>query len=235
MNISKILKEFVKECSEKLNLMAIIQFGSSTHSKNPDDYDLVFFSKDLVFSSEDHEKLFLITTKFEKKYKDLSFDMSTPLATGKKYKITIVPLQNADLIYLKNADKFFFRFLQKDEHRKVLYGKDPLVKLNLKITKENIIGRLLFENNKYVRLKIEKVSLKNVSEFVIYYLKTVLILMLTNEQVYKKSELMGNFIRSYKTIKIPKNWKDILDHKVTKGDYEEVLKFSEDCIRYLAK
>ena len=60
MKIHSILKGFVDECGSELNLRGIIQFGSSTYDKNADDIDLVFFSKDKVFSTKDYLNLFKI-------------------------------------------------------------------------------------------------------------------------------------------------------------------------------
>ena len=52
MKIKKILDDFVKECSEKLNLKGIVQFGSSTYSKNFHDIDLVFYFKEDIVSNK---------------------------------------------------------------------------------------------------------------------------------------------------------------------------------------
>ncbi len=49
MEINNLLKQFSEECGKNLNLLGILQFGSSTYSKNPKDINIVLFSKDKVF------------------------------------------------------------------------------------------------------------------------------------------------------------------------------------------
>lgn len=233
MNINKILKEFVKECSEKLNLMSIVQFGSSTYLEDPPDIDLVFFSKDLIFPREDHKKLFLIIKNFEKKYFNVSFDMSTPSGAKKEYRITIVPLQKADLIY--QVDKFFLRNLLKDKNKKILFGSDPLSDLKISFTKREIIEKLTLETNWYVRARVENKSLRDLKELISYSFKAILRIMLIEESFYKKEDLLKIFKKKYPSIKIPKNAISILDHKVSNQDYDNVLGFAQDCIKFMDK
>ena len=76
MKIENILKEFVKESVSNLNLKSIVQFGSSTYSKNFDDIDLVFVFNDDVIKTTDILKLRELIKKFEKKYKEIVFDFS---------------------------------------------------------------------------------------------------------------------------------------------------------------
>jgi len=91
---NNILKEFVDECSRKLNLKSIIQFGSSTYSKNFDDVDLILFSNKLIFSTGDYEKLLQIIKYFEDKYEEIVFDIASGnRLRDAKYKISIVPFK----------------------------------------------------------------------------------------------------------------------------------------------
>lgn len=229
--ISNILNEFVQECSKKLNVINITQFGSSTYLDNPNDIDLLVVSKDIIFSFEDYKKLFEIVKAFEKKY-PVSFDMSTPQSAKSKYKITIVPLQQIDFIY--QIDKFFLRFLQKDKHRKLLFGKDQL-DITIKISKRELIERLSMEMNRYVRLGVEKRSQKDFNEFINYFFKSILRIMLVNEEVYKKEDLLNIFQKKYSSIKLPRNSINILKHKIHKEDFNDVLKFANNCINYIHK
>src|SRR3989344_2825146 len=211
MKIDEILRDFVKECSKRLNLMSIVQFGSSTYLKNPKDIDLVFFFNNMVFSKKEFERLISITKNFEKKHPEISFNMSNTLHS-KKYKITIVPLQNADLKY--QIDKVFLRFIQKDSNKKILFGKDPL---------------------KDLTIHFEKNNLSDQKEYISYFFKSVLRIMLLDQTVSKKEELIEKFNKKYSKIELPKNYIKILNHYVDLDDYTGVLRFSKDCLEVLAK
>lgn len=106
MEIDVIIKRFSEECGKSLNLLGILQFGSSTYSKNAKDVDIAFFSKDDVFSTEDYFSLFDIINRFESEYPDIIFDIAGGKRKRKaKYPITIVPLQMMDLNF--GVDLFF--------------------------------------------------------------------------------------------------------------------------------
>lgn len=232
MEISKILDDFVKECSKKLNLISIIQFGSSTYAKNPNDIDLVFVFKDMVLYLKEFDKLLNITSYFGKKYPSVSFNMSTPTDV-KKCKITIVPLQKADLEF--QIDKFFLNFIKKDKNRKVLFGKDPFESLKIIFSKREIIERLAIEINHYSRLKFEGKDFSEYRDFISYFFKSVLRIMLVEEEVSKKGDLISLFKNRYPQITLPADFKNILDHKIVKEDYYEVLTFSKNCLEILTK
>ena len=212
--------------------MSIVQFGSSTYLKNPKDIDLVFFFNNMVFSKKEFERLISITKNFEKKHPEISFNMSNTLHS-KKYKITIVPLQNADLKY--QIDKVFLRFIQKDSNKKILFGKDPLKDLTIHFEKREIIERLAIEINHYSRLKFEKNNLSDQKEYISYFFKSVLRIMLLDQTVSKKEELIEKFNKKYSKIELPKNYMKILNHYVDLDDYTGVLRFSKDCLEVLAK
>ena len=77
MDIQEIFYNFANECWENLNLRGIIQFGSSTYSKNSQDIDLLFFSKEGVVPSEDFLKLMKIMKNFESKYPEIALNFSS--------------------------------------------------------------------------------------------------------------------------------------------------------------
>jgi hypothetical protein len=227
----EIMNEFVKECKKKLNLKCIIQFGSSTYSNNPKDIDLVFFSNNLVFSSKDYIKLFDIIKEFEKRHSEVVFDIGSGKRNRKaKYEISIVPLQELDL--LLNIDAFLLKNLIDDKNKKILYGKNILPS-EIQISKKYIIRRLTLNANWGLRNCLDDKSTKFNS---IYHMfKVALRLMLINKRVPKKEELLSLFIRKYPKIKLPKNSNKIINNKISNEDLEDVLKFYEDCLNYMHK
>ena len=221
---------------EKLNLKCIMQFGSSTYSKNPHDIDLAFFSKDILFSTKDILNLLEIIKKFELMYKDVVFDFSGEVRKKKgKYSITVIPLYDLEVNLSKNqsySDSFFFKNLAEDKNKKILYGNDPF-NFKIKITREVILDKLPIEIKHTLRRSLDSTKSRlNVS----YHLfKTILRLMLVNFGVPKKEELLDMFKTNYKNIKLPKNSEKILKAKLVKSDFEDILKFAEDCLLYLYK
>jgi len=231
MEIGQILKNFVKECSEKLNLISIVQFGSSTYLANPNDVDLVFFSKDLVFESKDYDKLFIIIRKFEKKHAEVVFDIAGGKRNKKaKFEISIIPLSQVYNKYI--LDKIFLKMLYSDKNKKILFGKDIFSK-NVLIPKEQLIQTLIFEINHSLRGCLEK---ETRNDFVYHLFKSTLKLMFINEsESPKKMELLSFFNKKYSEIKLPNNADKIIKNKILEKDLWDVVKFTNDCIKYLNK
>ena len=100
------------------------------------------------------------------------------------------------------------------------------------LDKRQIIERLSNEINHTLRNCLEE---KQKKEEIYKLFKTILRLMLVNKDVSKKEELLNSFKEEYFKINLPKNAKNILNKKIIKSDLEDVLKFSEDCLRYLVK
>ncbi len=186
--INNVLKQFSKECGEKLNLHRILQFRSSTYSKNAKDTDIVFFSKDKVFSTEDHFVLFEIIDKFEKNHEGLVFDIAGGKRKKKaKYSVSIIPLQMLDLDW--KIDSFFLKNLSEDKNKIILFGADP-TNVEIKLNKKDIAERLSLEINHHLRDYLEKETRK---EALYGLFKTTLRLMLTNQGIPKKEELIEKF------------------------------------------
>lgn len=228
MEINNFLKQFSEECGRNLNLLGILQFGSSTYSKNPKDIDIVFFSKDKVFSAEDYFILFGIIDKFEKNYKEVVFN----IAGGKRkkkanYSISIIPLQMLDLDW--KIDSFFLKNLSEDKNKIILFGEDP-TNIEIKLNKKDIAERLSLEINHHLRDYLED---ENRKEALCNLFKTTLRLMLTNEGVPKKEELISKFEKNF-NIPLPRNSKKIINQEIIKKDFKEILKFSERCLLNLS-
>ncbi len=230
MKINDVLKFFVKESSEKLNLMSIIQFGSSTYSKDPQDIDLIFFSNDDVFSSGDYVKLFKLIKKFENNYEDVVFDIGAGIRIRQgKYKISIVPLQNFSLEL--ESDPFFANNIFKDKDKKILFGKNPFRK-EIKLNNKFIASRILLQINWSLR---ECLDNETRNEAINFMFKSVLRYMLSNEKVSKKGHLIKTFIKIYPKIKLPKDSKEILSKKISKGDLKDTIDFANECVNFLRK
>lgn len=229
MELNNLLKQFSEECGKNLNLLGILQFGSSTYSKNPKDIDIVFFSKDRVFSTKDYFVLFEIINKFERNHKDIIFN----IAGGKRKRkaecsISIIPLQMLDLNW--KIDSFFLKNLSEDKNKIILFGEDP-TNIEIRLNKKDIAERLSLEINHHLRDYLEE---ENRKEALYSLFKTTLRLMLTNEMVPKKEELISKFKENF-SIPLPKNSKKIINQKIIEKDFKEILKFSEDCLLYLSK
>lgn len=181
MEINNLLKQFSKECGENLNLHGILQFGSSTYSKNPKDIDMVLFSKDEVFSTEDYFVLFKIIDKLEKEYEEISFDIAGGKRKKKaKYSISIIPLQMLDLDW--KIDSFLLKNLSEDKNKIILFGEDP-TNIEVKLSKKDIAKRLILDINHYLRDYLEEENRKKA----LYGLfKVTLRLMLINQGIPKK-------------------------------------------------
>ena len=235
--IQKILDKFVKECSEKLNLLGIIQFGSSTYSKNPHDIDLILVSNDYVRFTKEIMLIIKIIKKFEKEYPKIVFDFAG-LADRKKkaeYSITVVFMEKGllDTKYNPN-DLFFFRTLSLDKDKKLLYGKDPFTKGKFKLTDWHLFEMLSIELTKSLRKCLDDEDYK--FEAIYFLFKTYLRAMLILEGQFRKEQLLPQFkLKFGKDILLPKNSERILTHKVKKEDFENILRFCEDCLNYLVK
>ena len=236
MKINKVLNDFVKECSKRLNLKCIIQFGSSTYSKDFHDIDLAFISDDLVFATKDYLRLFKIIKEFEEKFKDVVFDIGGGERKKKgKYSITIVPLNYLDIELIKKGeislDAFFFKNLSEDKNKKTLYGKDP-TNFKIRLSNSQIAQTLGIDINHALRKFLDDNERKRKATYHLF--KATLRLMLLNIGIPKKEELLDKFKKNYE-IALPKNFKKIISNKISDDDFESILDFSNDCLRYLVK
>ena len=230
IKITELLANFAERCEKKLNLRGIMQFGSSTYSKNPKDIDLVFFSNNKVFSTKDYLKLFELIKEFENKFEEISFN----IAGGKRirkttYSISIIPLQNLDLDW--KIDPFFIKNLSEDKNKKMLFGPDP-TNFQINFDNKQVAERLSLEINHHLRDCLDEDSKQ---EALYSLFKTTLRLMLINLGVPKKEQLSTLFKEKYKDIKFPINSDKILNNVISKEDFEQILKFSEDCLLFLTK
>ena len=78
-DVKQILEEFVKECSKKLKLATIIQFGSSTYTDDFDDVDLLFIPEKAVVPTQNILSLLSIMKSFENYYGEI---VLLPNSTG---------------------------------------------------------------------------------------------------------------------------------------------------------
>jgi hypothetical protein len=237
MKIQKILDEFVKKCSKELKLYSIVQFGSSTYSKNFDDIDLMFVFNQKVFSPKELLNLRKVIFDFEKKYSEIAFDFGETSTRKRKakFEITLILLSMNELnIQYYPNDLFLFKSLKEDKNKKILFGKNPFVNLNFELTKRHLFEMLSVELIWCLRKSLDD---KNYKLKACYHLfKTFLRAMLINKGHFKKIELLKKFKEKFKKeINLPKNSKEIIKNKVKKEDFKDILKFSESCLKYLTK
>lgn len=236
--VKQVLEEFVKECSGKLDLYGILQFGSSTYDENAHDVDLILCSNEKVFSKKDIINLIRIIKNFEKENKEVVFDFGGVLSREKKakYSITSVFIGLGELSLRSNPqDIFFFKNLSEDKDVKILFGKNPFLKRKFIMKKNHMFEMICIEEKHSLRKSLDKTETKLESSYSLF--KTILRVMLINEKgILRKNELIKSFIEIYKNnIPLPKNSKDILNHVLREKDFENILEFAEDCLRYLSK
>ncbi len=237
-DIKEILDEFVKECSEKLELEGIVQFGSSTYSKNPSDIDLVLISNKDIIPARDILTLINTIKNFERKYPEVVFDFGG-INTRKKegeYSITSVFIGKKDLSIKYNLQELVsFKMISEEENTKILYGKNPFKEINIKLTKEHLFEMISSDIKRYI-LRQSLDDKEKLDKGLYDCFKGILRYMLIDKGNFKKEELLKEFKKEYKNeIYLPKNSKDILNHEIKKEDFEDILKFSEDCLKYLSK
>ncbi|MEK6850885.1 MAG: hypothetical protein AABX85_04895 [Nanoarchaeota archaeon] len=235
MKVDDILKEFVNDCINGLDLIGIIQIGSSNYLKRPDDIDLVFFSKDSVLRKESIKKLILVIKKFEDKYNEIAFNFSgADRKRDGKYNITIVFLGESEFKVKYNPhDLFFFKNLTGDKNIRILYGLNPLTKLKIKLTNQHLLEMLSVDLKHALRRSLDDDQYR--LEAFYHLFKTFLRAMLINDGVFRKDELVSAFAKKYSgSIKLPKESGRVLNHTLKKEDFDEILEFCEGCLNYLA-
>jgi hypothetical protein len=234
--IDFILREIVNLCSKNLNIQSIVQFGSSTYSKNPKDVDLILISEEDIFSSKDILKLIKIIKSFEKKYSNIVFNFSgLDRKKKRKYAITFLFLGKKEFNVLHNPhDIIFFKSLIKDKNKKILFGKDLFIKSKIKLTNQHLFEILTVNQKHALRKSLddERYRLESFYEF----FKSCLRNMLINEDLSKKEDLIKFFRKKYKNkIKLPKESERILSYKMKSQDFENILEFSDNCLNYLSR
>lgn len=233
-DIKEILKEFVKECSKKLKLDSIIQFGSSAYSDKFDDIDLLLCSKQEILPTSEILKLIRIIKNFEKKYDEIVFDFGGvgDRKRKAKYSITSVFLGKDELkIQYNPNDLFFFKSLSDDKNKKILFGKNIFENLTFNMTNRHLFEMLSVELKHSLRKSLDEEEDRLNSSYHLF--KTFLRVMLVNEGNFEKEELIKKFSEKFENIKLPKNSKFILEHQLKENDFETILKFSEECLKYL--
>lgn len=236
-NIKKILKEIVEKCSGELDLEGIIQFGSSTYSKDFHDIDLVFFFKEEVLPTKKILKLIEMIKDFEEKYNELVFDFGSSGTRKReaKYSITIVCDGKKDLEVENNPhDLFLLKNLADDKDMKLLFGRNPLRYKKMTFTNQHLFEMLAVDQKHALRRSLDDKKYKLESSYFLF--KTFIRAMLINERDIRKSELLSKFKKKYSNkIKLPKNSEKIINCELKEGDFKDILKFTEDCLRWLVK
>ena len=236
MEIQKILKEFTQKCWDELDLSSIIQFGSSTYSNNPCDIDLMFISNSDIFSSNDILKLMRIISFLEKKYSNVVIDF-TGLNRKRvgEYIISVIFLGKKELNVIHNPhDIIFFKGFSKDENKKILFGKDLFKNLKINITTQHLFEALTVNQKHALRKCLDDELYRLNSSYELF--KSTLRLMLINEKFSKKEDLPMSFENKFgNKIKLPKDSERILSNRLKKEDFENILRFSEDCLKYLVE
>lgn len=234
--VKQILGEFIDECSKKLDLGGIIEFGSSTYLKNPQDIDLVFFSKENIFSTKSILILIEIIKDFERRYNEVVFDFGGLGDRERKaeHSITIIFLGKKEVNTEYNPhDIFFFKNLREGDS-KILYGKNSFKSKNIFLTDQHLFEMLSVDQKHAIRKALDGNEQK--TEAFYHLFKTFLRAMLINDGVFKKDELPRKFQENFgREIKLPKNSEKLINKKFSKNDSEEILKFTEDCLRWLVK
>lgn len=235
MDIESILKEFVEQCLKELGLKTVIQFGSSTYSKNYDDVDFLFCSTYDVLPTGEILKLIRIIKDFEKRY-DVVFDFGgINRKRDAAISITVIFIGEADLDVTHNPhDLFFFSNLSRDKNKKILHGKDLFKNKNFNLTNQHLFEMLSVDLKHALRKSLDDEEYRFSAIYRLF--KTFLRGMLINHNVIKKGDLLSGFEKIYlDSIKLPSDSKRILRNDLRAEDFEEVLNFSEKCLNYLLK
>lgn len=233
MKIGNILDEFVDECAKKLRVRCIMQFGSSTYSKNPDDIDLAFFSKENFLPTADILLLLNIIKKFENKYNELVFDFSGVERKKKgKYNITVVFVNKFNVSKIVNIfDKFFYKNLIEDKNKRILFGNDVL-NFDVELTNLEAVDILSREVLFCLRSSLDDQEYRLQASYRLF--KTTLRLMLLEIGSPKKGDLLDLFKEKHgKNVILPKRAYKIINNDLTDRDFEEILRFTESCLKYL--
>ena len=146
--------EIIKEEIKKSKICdSLILFGSSVYDNNPEDVDLMLYSKNFI-----NPKDLIVYLEFldylDKKYKEIGFSFSSGKPRKKKYSIEISFLPYFS--YMRDVEIEFSKEIFKNH--KVLFGKDYFVSyIEPKIT--DIISKLNFiyenkTNSNYFKIKI---------------------------------------------------------------------------------
>jgi len=234
-NIKEILNEFVKECSEKLELESIIQFGSSAYSDNFNDIDLLLLSKKDILPTKEILVLIKIITNFEKRYPEVVFDFgSTGTRKRKaKYSITVIFLSKKEIAIKYNPhDLFFIKSIIENKNVNLLYGKNLLKGMKINLTNQHLFEMLSVDRKHALRRSLDDFDFKKAAFYHLF--KTYLYAMLINDGSFSKEELLEKFNKKFDgEIKLPKNSENIINKKIKEKDFEDILKFTEDCLKWL--
>lgn len=235
MDVKEFLHEFSEECSKKLNLSCIMQFGSSTYSKKSKDIDIILFSKKKIPSAEDFIELIEIVHSLENKYPEFIFNFGGIGERNKKggIGVTVIFVGVVEISPKYNSeDIFFFTSLSNDPNIRVLFGKSPLKKKVLKLSREHLFELLSVELRHALRKCLDDSERK--SEAMYFLFKTFLRVMLIEYGPLEKNKLLELFSKKYSLrINLPSQSTNIINNKLREGDFQEILKFCENCLNYL--
>ncbi|MBI2631852.1 hypothetical protein HYW75_02515 [Candidatus Pacearchaeota archaeon] len=234
MDINTFLQEIIKDITNKIKLSCVMQFGSSTYSKDPRDIDLVLFSKEKVLKTREIISLIQIIKENEKENKDIVFDFGgLDRKRDSPYKITLIFLASCELQIEHNPhDLFFLKNLTEDKTIRILYGKNPLRKLKIELSNKHLLEMLSVDLKHTLRKSLDDEKYKLEAIYALF--KTFLRAMLINFKIFKKNELLNNFKSKYgKLIALPTESNRILQHNLETKDFEEILIFCERCLDFL--
>lgn len=234
--IKSVFIDFVNECTKRLSLYSVVQFGSSTHAENFEDIDSLFVSKEEVILSKDYLIMIEIIKNFEILYPEIVFDFGGQGRINKKakYSITLVFIGKGVLSTKHNPDDlFFFNLLSSDKNIKVLFGNNPFEGKDFLLTNQHMFEKLSVTFNR-VLLRNTLENEDNLIEGMYFSFKTFLRGMLVHRGHFEKNELLGEFEKEYfGKISLPENAQKLINHKIKLEDFERVLNFTENCLKYL--
>lgn len=235
--IREIVNEFLEESKSNLDLAGILEFGSSAYTNKFNDIDLMFISKHKLVPVKDRLKLISIVKKFEKKYPEIVFDFGGmgERERKEKYSITIVFIFQEWLKMKYNPhDLFFIKLLSMSKNIKVLYGRNPFKQIRVSLTKRHLFEML--DRDQLALLRSSLDGEKKKLERARFEFKGFLRAMLIHKGDFKKNDLVKEFRKEYENkIPLPKNSKNIIDNKMGKKDFEDILIFMENCLRFIIK
>ena len=230
-----ILNNFFNDCSDKLDLEGILEFGSSAYSEKFQDMDFILISKSDVISINDRLFVLDLMREYEKKYSDLVFDFGgiNDRKRNAKFSVTIIFVSQGWMNIKHNPhDLFFIKLLKLNKKVKVIYGKNPFKSIKINFTLEHLFEMLERDFMVLFRscLDSEKEKLSRAR----YEFKSFLRAMLIHLGDFRKDELLEKFKKEFgKKIILPINSKSILENEMTSRDFEDILRFCNSCLIYL--
>jgi hypothetical protein len=231
----KILSSFFEDCSSKIELEGILEFGSSVYSEDAQDMDFIFISKNEIVPIVDRLFVLDLMKRYEENFSDLVFDFGGINNRRKKAKfsVTIVFVSQSWLKIKHNPhDLFFIKLLKLNKNIKIIYGKNPFKLIKINFNSEHLFEML--ERDFFVLFRSCLDSEEEKLSRARYEFKSFLRGMLIHLGDFRKDELLKKFEEEFgERIILPVNSKLILENKMLSGDFEDILKFCNNCLIYL--